>query len=390
VVNIFKKIGLPLQLIIIIAGAIFFGHVIPECIVRFFFTISMLFKEFLTTGLPLVVFTFVLSGILSFEKDAKSTLFFLFLIVAVSNFCAVMLSYGTSVVFMDTLTSAVLPVSLQAQTAITPFFTFSLPVIVTAEKALLLALFIGLFHAWRPIKMLSKYAENARELVILFINRYFIPFLPFYVLGFLFKLSYENVFVQMWSSYGYALVCIIVSQYVYVFLFYAVIARMRIKNIVMYVKEILPAYLAAFSTMSSTAAIPVTSRSIETMTKNSSFAHMVTPILANIHMLGDAIAVPMISLVTMKIFLGIIPGIWQYFHFVLYFCTMLFAASGIPGGGIIIMMPFLKSVFGFTPEMSSLAIALHLLQDSFGTASNVAGDGAIAVVIERLRKRVFS
>jgi Na+/H+-dicarboxylate symporter len=140
----------------------------------------------------------------------------------------------------------------------------------------------------------------------------------------------------------------------------------------------MPSYLTGFGTMSSVLTIPI---SIECAIKNGvtrSIAQIALPIMANIHLLGDSVCTPMLTLVTMYLFLGYIPDFNSYVSFVFYFCTALFAVSGIPGGGILVMIPILISHFSFTPEMISVVTTIYFLMDSFGTAANVMGDGALA------------
>jgi len=145
-----------------------------------------------------------------------------------------------------------------------------------------------------------------------------------------------------------------------------------------------PSYLTALGTMSSVATLPVSVACAEKNTGNRSLVQFAMPILANIHLMGDAVCVPLFALATMKLFFGVVPALGVYVVFLGYLCLAMLAVSGIPGGGIIVMLPLLQSLFGFTPEMLSIMTALYLLQDGFGTAANVMGDGALVIVLDRL------
>ena len=136
--------------------------------------------------------------------------------------------------------------------------------------------------------------------------------------------------------------------------------------------------------MSSIATLPVSLVCAEKNTGNKQIVHFAMPILANIHLMGDAVCVPLFALATMKLFFGVLPTFGAYVVFLGYFCVAMLAVSGIPGGGIIVMLPLLKTLFGFTPEMLSVMTALYLLQDGFGTAANVMGDGALVIILDRI------
>jgi len=168
---------------------------------------------------------------------------------------------------------------------------------------------------------------------------------------------------------------------------YTVASDLSLKKAFTSIKNALPSYLAAFSTMSSTTAIPVTIDSAEKDTQNRPRASIASPIMANIHLVGDGISTPILSLVTLSLFLGTIPNFFNYLIFAFNFCLIMLATSGVPGGGIIVMIPILKSILGFSPEMVSIITTLYLLQDSLGTAGNVMGDGALIIIINKLLKR---
>jgi Na+/H+-dicarboxylate symporter len=385
---VIKKISISFQLVIIISFVFLFGKYLGHKIPVFFYTFSLLFKELLSVFLPIIVFSFILAGILSFKKNAPLVLFFLLSITTASNFLVMILVFFIIKIVINPISAIGDTTSLAFQNGINPLFSFSFPSIVSPEKALLTAVILGVVFSFINNNKVNQAAIKLKQIVEKVLKYFFIPLIPLYVLGFLLKLVCENSFLPIFASYGTMFLFIIAIQILYVVFLYFFVSGFKIKSTLKNIKEILPSYITAFSTMSSTATIPVTIKSVVKMTKNSPLAQMGVPILANVHMLGDAVAIPILSIVTMKIFFGYIPSFTVYLKFTTYFCTMLFAASGIPGGGIIIMLPFLKSIFGFSPEMVSLAITLHLLQDSFGTASNVAGDGAISLLVNRMLKKL--
>jgi Na+/H+-dicarboxylate symporter len=171
---------------------------------------------------------------------------------------------------------------------------------------------------------------------------------------------------------------------------YVVASRFSLSRAVGHIVQAAPSYLTALGTMSSVAALPVSVVCAERNTGNKSIAQFAMPIFANVHLMGDAVCVPLFTFTTLALFTGGIPSLPLYLVFVGYLCVTMLAVSGIPGGGIIAMLPLLKGLFGFSPEMLSVMTALYLMQDGFGTAANVMGDGALVMILNRVYRQLFS
>lgn len=383
-----KRISLPIQLLVIIGGVLLFGHYIPESVARFFYTFSLLFKELLGLFLPFMIFSFVLVGILSFKKRAPLVLAILVALIFISNMVVSFTSYLVARFIVPIITQSITMQQLAVEKSLDPFFYYSFSLPIGPEKVLLLAVFIGIFLSFVPMPRIEHYAFNLKRLIEVILKDYFIPLLPFYVLGFLLKIQYENIFFNLFQHYGKAAIVIITMHALYLTCFYIVASGFSIKRGMHAMRNAVPSYLTAFSTMSSAAAIPVTIDSAEKNIHNRPLAEISMPIMANVHLAGDGVNTPILAIVSMILFLGYFPGLLQYAKFVFYFCTTMFAVSGIPGGGIIVMIPILVSQLGFTPDMISIIMALYLLLDSFGTAANVMGDGALVIIVNKVLKKL--
>jgi Na+/H+-dicarboxylate symporter len=227
-----------------------------------------------------------------------------------------------------------------------------------------------------------------KSIIELLINTFFIPILPIYVLGFLLEINHQGVFMQLFQTYGRTFALIIILQFIVIFSIYFIAAQFNLRKAIHYIKVAMPSYLTAFGTMSSTATIPVTVQCAEKNTGNEALSAMATPILANIHLLGDAISTPMLALVTLFVFNGAMPDATTYATFVMFFCINMLAAAGVPGGGIFVMHPILINILGFNDIMISIITTLYILQDGLGTAGNVMGDGALMIIINKILKRL--
>ncbi len=382
------RISLPIQLVLVILFSLMFGSFFSPYAISVLYTFSTIFKEILVFALPFIVFSFVSSGILSFKKSAPVILLVLIMLVFVSNGIAALTAYGVINLFYSVIacTAPTDPVIVQA--SIQPLFIFSLPRLLPSEYALLLAIVFGLIFSFFEWPAYERGIEQAKRIIEFILKQILIPLLPLYVLGFLLKIQYEGLFAQLAQQYGSAFALIIGVQICYLFVMYLVANGFSLSGAIQSIKNIVPSYLTAFSTMSSTATVPVAVVNAEKNTGNRALAAMSIPIMANIHMVGDSLSTPILAMVTMMIFKGCLPSLVSYIVFVGYFCMAMLAASGIPGGGIFVVIPALTHHFGFSPDMISVITMLYFLLDSFGTAANIAADGGLVIILNNVLKRL--
>lgn len=384
----FKKLSLPFQLFLVLVAVALFGHFLPEIAINFFYSISLVFKECLGFLLPFIVFAFITSGILSFKKNAPVVLGILLGCVLLSNSIVAFLSYFVGRLLLPILAVKIDPATMITTESMIPLFSIKLPILFGSFYAMLAAVICGISLSFYTIPHAESAIKFLKNLIEMIVNTLFIPILPLYVFGFLLEINHQGVFMQLFQTYGRTFALIIVLQMLMLFLIYFVAAQFNFKRTFRYIHVATPSYLTAFGTMSSTATIPVTVQCTEQNTGNHALSAMATPILANIHLLGDAISTPILALVTLFIFQGSLPDPAIYSIFVCYFCINMLAVAGIPGGGIIVMIPILKMVLGFDDMMISIITTLYFLQDGLGTAGNVMGDGALMIIMNRILKRL--
>jgi Na+/H+-dicarboxylate symporter len=149
----------------------------------------------------------------------------------------------------------------------------------------------------------------------------------------------------------------------------------------------IPAGITGFSTMSSAATMPVTLEATEKNTGDEQFADLVIPTTVNIHLIGDALAIPIMALAVLSLSGLPLPSIENYLLFTFYFCLAKFSVAGIPGGGIFVMLPIMQKYLGLTPEMSTLMTTIYIVQDPIFTGANVMGNGAFALIVRKITRR---
>ena len=379
-----KKLSLPFQLLIVLLLVACFGNMLPIGTINFFYSISLVFKECLGFLLPLIVFSFITTGILSFKKNAPIVLGILVACIICSNSIVAFFSYFVGKTVLPYLAVTIDPTNFTQITNLTPLWTIKLPVFIKSDMAMISAVIAGIMLSFIPMPFFQSAIGNLKNSVEMIVNKIFIPILPLYVFGFLLEINHQGVFIQLFQIYGKTFALIILLQIVILFLAYFIAAGLNYTKAIDYIKTSIPSYLTAFGTMSSTATIPVTVRCAEINTGNRGLSAMATPILANIHLLGDAISTPILALVTLFIFQGTSPDPMVYAIFVSYFCINMLAVAGIPGGGIIVMIPILKTILGFDDTLISIITTLYFLQDGLGTAGNVMGDGALMIILHKI------
>lgn len=404
-----KKLSLPLQLILAIGFAFLLGDFSPMWLTQLLYSVSILFKTFLALILPFMVFSFIVSGCLAMKRNAPRLLGVLIFCIAISNALVAWVSYYCTNSVLSYLTWGIQattptsimhlePIGLVSWTlrlldeitlllARIPVISYLVP--LRAEYAMIAAILLGLVAPMLApqsalLHKIEAWVIRLKKLVEHILMRIFIPLLPFYVLGFLLELNYRHTAWNLVEYYGRTFCFIFALQIAYLVVMYAVANWFSIKKTIAAIRNSLPSYLAALSTMSSTATIPVTIECAEKNTNNRPLAEVATPILANIHLAGDAVTIPALALVTTYLFQGTIVSPATFAIFIWYFCQAMLAVAGVPGGGIMVMIPILESILGFNPEMISLITTLYLLQDAFGTAANVMGDGALMIIVNKI------
>jgi Na+/H+-dicarboxylate symporter len=384
----FNRLSLPVQLLLVIIFVVLCGSYLPEIVIRSLYTFSVLFKDLLQFFLPFVIFAFVLSGIVSFKKNAPLVLLVLTSSIFLSNAFVAFLTYGVAKLFLPVLTCNANATVLAVPVGLQPLFHWSIPPLIRSEKVLLATIVIGSICSWFRIPHVKPAVDRLKRGIEWVLAWIFIPLLPLYVLGFLLKITYEGMLPILFQHYGATVILIVALQITYLAWFYFVACGFSLQKAGRAIQIALPSYITAFSTMSSTATIPVTVQAAQKNTHNPSLSLVAMPIMANVHLLGDSISTPLLALVSLVIFKGCIPSFFVYCSFIFYFCMTMFAVSGLPGGGILVMIPILTTQLGFTPDMISVIMTLYFLLDSFGTAANVMGDGALVILVNKFLKRL--
>ena len=380
--------SLPVQLVLCLILALIGGNYFNIEVIRWAFTISCFLKEILMAILPVVIFSYLFAALLSFEKRAPVLIASILVMVIISNGLAVLTSYAVGITVLPYIISAHSVGLSGSLDIITPVFDIYFPTFITPDKAMLSGILLGIFFSFVKVQGVGKFALNLRDKVTLALHKCFVPLIPVYVFGFVIKLHHEGSLSLLLKNYGqvFALGCALIV--VYISLLYLIASQFRYRVFLGYIKEMLPAGVTGFSTMSSAATIPLTLDATEVNLGNREYADLVVPTTVNIHMLGDDLVIPFIALAILLMTGHPLPDLSTYLIFTGYFCMTKFSAAAVPGGGMIVILPVVQNYLGLSAEMATLLATIYILQDSIFTASNVMGNGAFAIISQKVCRAI--
>ena len=380
------KVSLLGKVAIAILAGIVFGQFLPDWLTRFFVTFNSLFGNFLSFAIPLIIVGLVTPAIGDIGKGAGRLL----VITALIAYSSTLFSGFFTYICASFTFPHLLPVNTQLVALdnpndfmLSPYFTVAMPPLMDVMTALLLSFMLGLGISSIVGNTLKKWFSDFQDIVIKTIEVIIIPLLPIHIFGIFLNMTVSG---QVASIIGMFLKVIIVIMILHVALLliqFSIAGLVSKKNPLKLLKNMLPAYATALGTQSSAATIPVTLKQVLKNGVREIIAVFTVPLCATIHLAGSTMKIVACAMAIM-----IMAG--QPIHFTMFagFIMMLgitmVAAPGVPGGAIMAALGLLQSMLGFNETLQALMIALYIAMDSFGTACNVTGDGAIAIIVDTI------
>lgn len=346
-----------------------------------FLAISLSIKSLIIFLLPLIIFGLLFKTTVSLARQATFIILLILLFVCCSNALSTFLSHYVGAWIYHFNLSLLLP---NTTTELKPLWTFTLPKIIPNDKAMLAGIVMGLIFG----NFYPTIAQKSAVVLETLINKLLslvIYLIPLFIAGFVVKLQADGVVYTIVKDYTAIFAIVALAQLSYILLAYLILNRFNLSETLNCIKNMLPAALTGFSTMSSAAAMPFTINGVKQNTQNKDLASAVVPATVNIHLIGDCFAIPIFAYAVIKSFGFAEPTLLTYLVFVFYFVIAKFSVAAIPGGGIIVMLPILESYLGFNAEMLSLITALYILFDPVITCANVLGNGAFAIFIDKVK-----
>lgn len=384
-----KKIHLgllPRILIAIILGIVF-GLFLPLPVVRFFATFNSIFSNFLQFLIPLIIIGLVVPAIADIGHGAGKLLLITALISYFDTVFAGLFSYGTSAtVFPKIIVGGGGVEAVNEYENIAPFFTIEIPPMVDVMSSLVFAFTLGLGMAFFGSANLKNIADEFKDIIVKTIEVVIIPLLPIYIFGIFLGMTYTGQAVHVIKVFIGIIGVIFIMHVVLLVFQYCVAGAIAGRNPFKALGKMMPAYFTALGTSSSAATIPVTLECVRKNNVSDEIGGFVVPLCATIHLSGSCLKITACA-VALMIMNGMPFDFPMFLGFIMMLAVMMVAAPGVPGGAIMAALGVLSSMLGFGDQEQALMIALYITMDNFGTACNVTGDGAIALVIDKFFRK---
>ena len=369
----------------LVLGSVTVGgsHIMPSGLGNVFVTFSTIFGQFLSFSIPLIIIGLVTPAIADLGKGAGHWLGLTAALAYASTMFAGFLTYGVCAYFFPKVLVGQLTQVETPKEVLKTYFTIEMPPVVGVMTALLLSFVIGIGLSLVPRGVLRKGFIEFRAIITRLIENIIVPLLPLHIFGIFLNLTYTGEAVHIMRTLIRVVVIVLILEVVILLTQYFVAGAVGRVNPFKAIFTMLPAYLTALGTSSSAATIPVTLRQTRKNGVSDAVSSFTIPLCATIHLAGS----------TSKIFAfafaivytqGMAITTTQWVGFIFMLGITMVAAPGVPGGAIMAATGILQSMLGFDDSAVALMIATYIALDSFGTATNVTGDGAIAIIMDRL------
>lgn len=377
--NLLARIGIAIVL------GILGGLVLPDVIVRIFMTFNGLFGNFLSFIIPLIIVGLITPAISELGKGAGKWLAITAAIAYGSTIFAGFLAFGVCMAILPRMLDegSFDQVADPEAGLLEPYFTVEMPPVFDVMTALLIAFVIGIGLTLLHTDTMHKGFVELRSIVEKVISAIIIPFLPLYIFGIFLNMTAAGQVWKVITTFIGVILLVFALTLVLILIQYGTAGLIAGKNPLTALRTILPAYATALGTSSSAATIPVTLRQTIAMGVSRPVASFVIPLCATIHLAGSTVKIVSFSLAVMLLS-GLEINVGVFIGFIFMLGITMVAAPGVPGGAIVTAAGLLTSMLGFSEDMVGLMIATYIAIDSFGTATNITGDAAIAMVIDKL------
>lgn len=380
------RIGLLARVAIAIVLGIAAGMVLPVWAARCFATFNSLFSSFLGFVIPLLIVGFVAPAIADIGRRAGAMLLATVAISYLMTFGSGALAYVTANFAFPSLIEPDAYIAATGGSVAGPdaFFNIEIEPLMTVTASLVLAFVLGFGCAVLPLaRTLKSLLEDFRTVINLVIGRAIVPLLPLYIFGIFMGMTMAGTVGSILSTFIKIIVVIFALHIGVLVLQYCVASAFSRRNPFKALATMMPAYFTALGTQSSAATIPVTLERTVAMGVNRDIAGFTVPLCATIHMSGSTLKIVSCAMALMVLH-GIPYDFGMFAGFIAMLGITIIAAPGVPGGAIMASLGLLSGMLGFSDADNAMMIALYIAMDSFGTACNITGDGAIAQIINRL------
>lgn len=370
-----------------IALGILLGNYAPDWLYRILITFKSLFANFLNFSIPLIMIGLIMPSIGDLEKNAGKLLAITVVIAyGFTLFSGFSTYFVGDSLFNSLLENEQIGTLEDHSRSLPPYFTIDMPPIFDVMTALLLSFIVGIGLSVREAPVLTNVVKEFGDIVKWLITKAIIPMLPYYIMTIFAEITFSGQVASVMVVFFKLIVILFIMHIVLLLLQYIFAGLISGKNPIKSLGAMLPAYATALGTQSSAATIPVTLRQSLKLGISQRIAGFVIPLCATIHLSGSTMKITACALALMML-QGTPYDFSMFAGFIMMLGIIMVAAPGVPGGAIMAALGVLHSMLGFDENQQALMVALYIAMDSFGTACNVTGDGAVALIVDKIAKR---
>ena len=378
------KFGLLPRIIVAITLGVLLGLVVPKLVVEIAATFNGIFNGFLSFVVPFIIIAFIVPGIAQLGKGSGKLLGISTGVAYVSTLVAGVIAFFVSSNLLPSLIGGkeVMEIENPEEFLVSGLFEMPMEPLMDVMTALIFSFIMGIGISATNSQSLKKGFDEFSTIIEKIISTIIIPLLPFHIFGIFLNMSYGGQVAKILSVFGVVFVMVIAIHLFMLLLQYTTAGTMTGKNPLKLLKTMSPAYFTALGTQSSAATIPVTLKQARLTGASKKVTDFTVPLFATIHLSGSAITLISCSIGVMLLN-GQEVALSTYIPFIFMLGLTMIAAPGVPGGAVMAALGLLDTMLGFNGAMLGLMIALYIAQDSFGTATNVTGDGALAIIVDK-------
>ena len=372
--------SLPFRLIVAIAVGVLLGRVFGEGAMKVVVSLQYVLGQLIMFCVPLIVIGFIAPSITRMGNNASRLLSIAVAIAYLSSICAAFMSMAAGYGLIPHL-SIVTDVEGRRELP-EVVFQLNIPQIMSVMSALAFSLLIGLAAVWTKSELTCSLLEEFQNIVLKVVERVVIPVLPVYICSTFCNLSYEGMITHQLPAFLQIILIVMLGHYIWLAVLYLIAGAYSRKNPWEVLRYYGPAYLTAVGTMSSAATLSVAldgARKSRVLRRD--MVDFGIPLFANIHLCGSVLTEVFFCMTISKMLYGRLPGVGTMILFCLLLGVFAIGAPGVPGGTVMASLGLITGVLGFDSAGTALMLAIFALQDSFGTACNVTGDGALTLFL---------
>ena len=359
---------------------------VGSMIMQVVLTVKSLLGSLINFCVPLIIIGFIAPSITRLRSNASKMLGLALILAYASSVCAALMSMGAGYAIIPSLSIQSAAEGLRELPEL--LFDLEIAPIMTVMSALIFSVLVGLAATWTHARTTTQVLEEFQQIVLSIVTKVVIPILPFFIAATFCGLAFEGSITKQLPVFLIVILIVIVGHFIWMTVLYGLAGAYSGSNPMEVVKHYGPAYLTALGTMSSAATLAVALRCAQkSSVLRRDMVDFGIPLFANIHLCGSVLTEVFFVMTVSQVLYGKLPEPLTMVLFCLLLGIFAVGAPGVPGGTVMASLGLIISVLGFDDTGTGLMMTIFALQDSFGTACNVTGDGALTLMLTGYAKK---